>query len=432
MRRALVVVAVSLCAFGAAADGPAATAGQPANGKKFDPSRHAVISTDRADGRYVATRGVVQEMLRKTPPLSFNPSFTADQFKEWKGMVKKELRKVLAFPDLPPAPAPKLLWREKRDGYSLEKWEHYPMSGVAVPFLVLVPDGVSESSPAPAVLCLPGTNYPKESLAGEPDLSPLFAIPEKFREENAMALHYARAGIVAYAVDNPGFGELSDLEIEAGHRKLSYIEMQTLGHHLLNVGWSYMGYAAFVDHRLLEAMRKDRRIDRRRIAVSGHSLGAWMAGYLTVLNEDIVAAVINQGIYHWREAAKCMTGPAADGTRPQPLGIHYFIPGMYCRFDHPDIQAAIAPRPVLYCEGMPERDYRNIYVRAYDIAGAPQNLGMVPFAKYADASKRFAGSPPEGLPNITELYAYYSNDAPDHYFKYKVAVPWLKSKLFDK
>ena len=395
----------------------------------FNPEQHAVISTDRPDGRYVATRGIVQEMLRKKPLLSFDPSFTPQKFAAWKETVKAMLRKeVLAFPDLPPAPPAKRLSAEKRDGYTLEKWEHYPMPGAVVPFLMLVPDGVTEKTPAPAVLCLPGTNRTKESLAGEPERHPFFAVP-RFEKENGMALQYAKAGIVAVAVDNPGFGELSDLEVASGQRYLSHNEVQTFGHHLFNLGWSYMGYAAYVADRLLVCMRHDARIDRRRLATSGHSLGAWLAGYLAVLNDDLAAAVMNQGIYSWREAAKTMTRPAKNGRRPQTLGALFFIPGLYRFFDHPDIQAALAPRPALYSEGLPERDLQTIYRPAYAISGAPENLTVVQFEKYRNPSSRHNGDVPEGIGSLDELWRYYSNDAPQHYFKGEAAVPWLKNVL---
>ena len=65
-------------------------------------------------------------------------------------------------------PPPVRLWREERDGYRLEKWEFYPDDYAAVPFLVLIPEGASAAHPVPGVLCLPGSNHSKESLAGEP------------------------------------------------------------------------------------------------------------------------------------------------------------------------------------------------------------------------------------------------------------------------
>lgn len=49
----------------------------------FDPEKHKIISTDRPDGRYTSTRGLVQHMIRSQHPLlAFDPSFSRDEF--WK------------------------------------------------------------------------------------------------------------------------------------------------------------------------------------------------------------------------------------------------------------------------------------------------------------------------------------------------------------
>lgn len=393
-----------------------------------DVSEYAVIRTDRSDGRYVSTRGVVQEMLRgEKPSLAFRPDFTHEAFVNWQDSVRRKLREVLAFPPDERRPSPKLLSREPRNGYSIEKWEFYPNRFAAVPFLMLVPDGVSPANPAPAVLCIPGTDRSKENLAGEPELHEAFARPH-FEEKNHMALEYVRAGMIAVAVDNPGMAETSDLDRITGQRYQCSGDVNTFAHNLLNLGWSYMGYAAHQDNELLKWIRTLPFVNPRKIATSGHSLGAWIAGYLAVLNPDVAAAVMNQNIYDWREAARVRTKPDAKGCRPRIYGVFFFIPGLYRYFDHPDIQAAIAPRPALYCEGLPERDLTGIYQPAYSVAGAPENLTVVPFDKYREPESRFSGSVPEGLSD-DEYWKANSNDGPQHYFKAAVAVPWLKQVL---
>lgn len=397
-----------------------------------DMRAHAVIKSDRSDGRYVSTRGVVQDLLRTTKEaLAFDATMPDGEFAKWRSEVRTKLRELLAFPSLPAAPAPKLLGQEKRAGYALEKWEHYPMPNVAVPYLALVPDGVSAEHPAPAVLCLPGTSMTKESSAGEPELNSASAIYKDYVRENRMALEYCRAGFVAIAVDNPGVGETADMERVVGGRHRHIGEIAAFGHFLFNLGWSYMGYAAYVDHRLLEVMRGDPRVDRARIAVSGHSLGGWLAAFLAALNEDVAAAVVNQQVYRWHEAVRTMTRPNAAGDRPPILGhgVFYFIPGLYRYMDMPDICAAIAPRPLLLSEGTPERERQEVFLPAWKKAGAPDRLEIVPFEKYKDPASRPATAPPEGLGSITELYGHYANDYPKHYFKGETAVPWLKKTL---
>jgi len=390
----------------------------------FDPEKHKILSTDRPDGRYTSTRGLVQHMIRSQHPLlAFDPAFSRDEFLDWQTKVRNKLQDLMRFPDIPPQPQPRLLSRAKRNGYTLEKWEHYPQPGSVVPFLVLVPDGVSASDSAPAVLCLPGTSRSKESLAGEKELFPVFARPT-FDEINRMALLYAQKGIVAVAVDNPGYAETSDLEQYSGQ---DVIDVATFEQYLLNMNWHYMGLATFQSHQLLKWMRTSGYINPEKIAVSGHSLGAWMAAYLAVLNPDICAVVLNQGIYNWREAAKVRTKPNERGQRPPAFGLFYVVPGMYGWFDNPDIVASLAPRPVLFAEGLPEKNLE-LYQKAYGIMDATDNMTVSQFPKYRAPETRYDGYLPEGL-TTDEFWKLNNNDPPDHYFKADVAVPWLENRL---
>ena len=164
--------------------------------------------SDRPDGRFVSTVGFVHAHLKNLrPKLAFDPEMDPHDFPAWRKAVRGKLRELMCFPEAPEQPEPRQLWREQREGYELQKWEAYPEPLSVVPFLVLVPEGVSES--APAVLCSPGSTASKESMAGElePDGS---KAAHPHWERNRMAWWYAREGIVAVAVDNPGIGELSD------------------------------------------------------------------------------------------------------------------------------------------------------------------------------------------------------------------------------
>ena len=122
----------------------------------------------RADSRSLRTRGAVEGLLRRNPPrLTFNPSeITPETFPAWQAEMKSAMKRLMRHPQEQSAP-PSLVKRVKRPGYTLEKWESYPLDSTAVPFLVLIPDGVDASRPVPAALCIPGFGQPKELLAGE-------------------------------------------------------------------------------------------------------------------------------------------------------------------------------------------------------------------------------------------------------------------------
>ena len=390
---------------------------------KIDPEKYKIISSGRPDGRYVSTRGFVQYFMRnQKPQLAFNPQFSKDEFTKWQTTVRVKLQELMKFPVVPPRPQPKFISKVKRDSYTVEKWEIYPQLGSIVPFLMLVPDSVSAENPVPAVLCLPGTSSSKESLAGEDELHPIYEV-KRFADKNRMAMFYAQQGIIAVAVDNPGFAETSDLEKYTGKGNFDY---GTFTQYLLNMGWHYMGLSVFQNHQILQWMRTRDFINPDRIAISGHSLGGWSAPYLAVLNPDISAVVMNQCIYRWLDASK-RTKPDSTGLRPTAFGLCYVVPGMFKWFDNPDIIASLAPRPLLCSEGGTQTDI-DLIQRAFQIMDAKDNMAVFHFAKYRNPETRYYDYLPEGLDN-NEFLKYINTDPTDHYFKADVAVPWLKNIL---
>ncbi len=394
------------------------------NSTDKDYEKLKVFTSDREDGRFETTRGVVQHLFRtRKPELAFNPNMTADEFKVWQGKVRNKLAEML-LKEFPEQPAPKMLSREKRDGYTLEKWEHYPMPGAVVPFLMLIPDGVNANNPAPVVMCIPGTNRSKESMAGEEDLHNAFYTP-KYHDVNQMALEYTKAGMVTVTMDNPSFGETSDTVKISGNGNGA--DTHTICMYLFGMNWSYLGLATYQNNQLMKWVKELPFIDKKRIATSGHSLGAWQAMYLAIFNPEVSAVVLNQNIYNWFESVKVRTKPGTSGRRPGSFGGFFVLPGMYDIFDHPDLLASLAPRAVLCTEGLPSEDTK-MYQKAYQIMGAPDNFKVIQFKKYESYESRHNAPLQEGLSDA-EFWHQTNNDGPDHYFKGQYAVPWLKERF---
>ena len=394
------------------------------NSLDLDIEKEKVFKSDRADGRFDTTRGILQQILRDTKPeLAFNPDMNKDEFIVWQGKVKERLAQMM-LKKFPEQPAPKMLSREKRNGYTLEKWEHYPMPGAVVPFLMLIPDGVNVNNKAPVVMCIPGTNRSKESMAGEKDLHPAFATP-KYHDVNKMALEYTKAGMVTVTMDNPSFGETSDTVRLSGNGHGA--DVHTISMYLFGMNWSYIGLATYMNNQLMQWVKELPFIDKSKIATSGHSLGAWQAMYLAIFNSEVSAVVLNQNIYNWFESVKVRTKPGNSGRRPGSFGITFVYPGMYEIFDHPDLLASLAPRAVLCTEGLPSKD-TEMYQKAYQIMGAPENFKVIQFKKYESYESRYHDKLPEGL-NDAEFWHMTNNDGPDHYFKGQHAVPWLKERF---
>jgi hypothetical protein len=353
----------------------------------------------------------VHAHLKQVPPkLAFDPKMKAGDFAAWQETVRAKLLEVARFPGVPPQPPPQHVGTVQRDGYEVQKWEAYPEPLSVVPFLALVPAGAGAAAPRPAVLCLPGSGYTKESLAGEPELGggPPTGVPG----HDNMAQWYVKAGMVAVAVDNPDIGETADPL--AGPDEISL--------YLLWAGRSYETLSVFQKLPILAWMRQQAFIAPNQVAVSGHSLGAKPALLLGLLEPALSAVVWNDSVVSWRErAVVCNLGA--------PFVNRQFIPGLIEWFDYPDLMAALAPRPLLICEGGRTRDIERVR-QAYRLVGAEANLQVAYYPRYATPELRPLDDQdmPEGL-TLDEYLRYANVDPSGHWFKENVAVPWLSRVL---
>lgn len=261
-------------------------------------------------------------------------------------------------------------------------------------------------------------------MAAEPELHPKYASSRSF-DKRTMALHYAKAGLVAVAVDNPGVGELSDLERYTTAPDYNY---DAIARELLEIGWSYLGYNSYVDMQVLKWMKGCKFIDKERIILSGHSLGTEAMMVLGVLDTSVYAIVYSDFLCRTLERMIVLTEPDSNGIRPYPNSIFHLIPNFLCNFDFPDIVSFFAPTPIIFTEGGLERDFRQVQ-KAYQIAGHPENLAIYYYPKFTDPKERGKFEQlPEGI-NYETYFAMTNVDPPMHYFKYELVIPWLKRLL---
>ena len=393
----------------------------------FNPKEHAVIKPERSDGRYLSSRGVVHGMLKGIRPrYAFRPDMTTEELKKWQVELREAMREIMCFPVVADQPVPKKIGEVQREGYRVEKWEAYPLQECVVPYLVLIPDGVDKDHPAPTVLCIPGSGETKETSAGEPELNPKFA-EEEPQERWIIALPYVKEGCVAVVVDNAGAGELSDLE---GYTIAPAYRYDAVARYLLELGWSYLGYNAFIHKYVLDWVKEQPIVNQNRIVICGFSLGTESLMVMGVLDPDIYAFVYNDFLCRTLERAIVMTEPDKNGIRPFPNSIRHLIPRFWCNFDFPDIVASLAPRPVLFTEGGLDRDL-NLVRKAYEIAGRPENVEIHFYPKYAapkDRKMLGIDSLPEGI-NRKTYFDLVNVDDPMHDIKAALMIPWIQKYL---
>lgn len=382
----------------------------------------SLVVRPREDGRFVSARGITQSLLAGRPRLEFRPDMKREEFAGWRDSVKMAMERLMHHPAMP-ASEPRKVTETRHDGYRVEKWEAYPLEQAVVSFLVLVPDGVSESEPGGAVLCIPGFGGTKEQLSGV--RAGDFALeqpPVDNPSTNAMAREYAKAGLVAVAVDNVSFGEQKDCGVA------DYLTTSRL---LLEAGWSYLGFNSYQQRMALEWLKRQPYVDPERIGVSGFSLGTEPMMALAMLDDDIKAFVYNDFLCRTRERIMVLTALDKEGRRPFPNSLEHLIPGFLLEFDFPDIVAAMAPRPVLMTEGGLDRDFQ-LVGKAYEIAGEPENAEWHHYPKFADEADRSGlDTLPEGL-DLQTFFRLVNCDPPSHGFKASLAVPWMKRQLSKK
>jgi len=176
-----------------------------------------------------------------------------------------------------------------------------------------------------------------------------------------MALEYTRQGIITVAMENPATNELDD-PVRPGRGP--ELIMNSLW-----VGRPYEGISVFQKLCVLRWLQQQPYVDAGRIAVSGHSLGAKPALILGVLDPTLKAVVWNDGITSWRERAVA--------TNLHRIGGWHYVPGMLAWFDyHPDLEAALAPRPFLATEGGRGPILDRIR-EAYRLLGAPEHYSIL-------------------------------------------------------
>ncbi len=107
------------------------------------PEQHKTVCSERSDGRYLSTYGVVHAMLKDTKPLyAFRHDFTRQEFAEWQKEVRTAMIEIMHHPHITGQPIPVCIEKIQKDGYRQEKWEFYPLPHCVSTFYILIPDKV--------------------------------------------------------------------------------------------------------------------------------------------------------------------------------------------------------------------------------------------------------------------------------------------------
>ena len=263
---------------------------------------------------------------------------------------------------------------EQRDGYRVQRLVFDSEATMAVPSLLLVPDG-AERDPRPAVVAVHGHGTTKDSITA-PD-----------GDDGVDYGHrLAAAGLVVLAPDLRGFGERSDWTPEDHY----HCDVDLVNAVL--VGTTPLAQNLWDMARCIDVLQSLPFVDRDRIGVCGWSYGGTIALFLAAWDQRVTAALVS-----------CYLSSIPSSHRmPWNLCGSQVLPGMADELDHAQLAALVAPRSLIVESARDDLIFPLDAARssvaaarlAYEAAGAADRITHV----VVDGDHRFDGT--ETLPAL--------------------------------
>ncbi|UUU34824.1 dienelactone hydrolase family protein [Streptomyces sp. CA-210063] len=232
--------------------------------------------------------------------------------------------------------------RSEGDGYTRELVTFSLTRYSRVRGALLTPHG---TGPFPAVLLLHdhGARFDigKEKLVrpwyDDTRLTSAQAWADRYFSGRFVGDELARRGYVVLALDALGWGDRGPV---------TYDQQQALASNFSNLGSSLAGLMAREDVRAAAFLAGLDRVDRRRVAALGFSMGAFRAWQTAALSDDIAAAAS----VCWMTGLKEVMVPGNNILRGQSS--YYMLhPGLARHLDFPDVASIGAPKPMLFLHG---------------------------------------------------------------------------------
>jgi dienelactone hydrolase len=255
--------------------------------------------------------------------------------KRWQDSDRAKTRATLlrCLGDMPARPDPakvKVVSREDKDDYVLQRFEFHNGVDMVVPGVLLIPK--NRKGPVPAVIALHGHGSSKESVCTD------------MKNGQLVGAQLAKRGYVVAAIDAAFNGErVGKGPAGAKLDKGSYPQELSLFKLYLWQGRCLWGMMLREEQCLIDYLETRPEVDKTRIAASGMSMGCTRSWWLAAIDDRIQAVV---GVACFTRYTELI----AHGNL-RKHGIYYFVPGVLQHFDTEAIHALIAPRPHLELSG---------------------------------------------------------------------------------
>ncbi|WP_217235760.1 dienelactone hydrolase family protein [Streptomyces sp. AC555_RSS877] len=275
-------------------------------------------------------------------PLAWGTSPVRD-FRSWRRAARSKVEEHLLVDRQDKTPyAPEFTAGPQGEGYTRELVTLSLTSYERVRGTLLTPHG---TGPFPAVLLLHdhGARFDigKEKLVrpwyDDTRLASGQAWADKYFSGRFVGDELARRGYVVLCLDALGWGDRGPL---------TYEQQQALASNFYNLGSSLAGLMAREDARAAAFLAGLDRVDARRVAAVGFSMGAYRAWQTAALSDHLAAAAS----MCWMTGLKEMMVPGNNTLRGQSS--YYMLhPGLPRFLDFPDVAGIAAPRPMLFFSG---------------------------------------------------------------------------------
>ena len=286
---------------------------------------------DRARGEGFAPLDGLNGWWQDFQPCLPYGATTREEWTAWRRQLRTAVQAHLGTLPPPLALAPRLSAQGRFAGDIAYRYgEVETAEGFIVPFLVLVPPGVTAATPG--VLCLHGHGDGMNPLVGLDAAGQ----PLDGEYEHTFALEACRRGFVVLTFDLLGFGRRRDFAYNAQFAENSCNSPSKIALHL---GATMLGLRVSDARRMLALLGMQPEVDAERLGVVGISGGGAVAFFTTLLDDRVRAATISG--YFNRFSAFMQVPHCVDN----------FVPGLATVAEMPDMACAIAPRPLLISQG---------------------------------------------------------------------------------
>jgi dienelactone hydrolase/lysophospholipase L1-like esterase len=286
-----------------------------------------------AEYREAAARrdALVPMSYRKLKVGNFQIPANAAAWNEQRPTIIRTVRQSLGdLPPRPPPPQARIISRELRQGYTLERVSLENGVDGEVTAILLIPE--RPKRPVPAILWLHSSTPDKTQLI----------IPGTNGGAESLGEVFVRAGYAVLAPDSYWHGDRAGTG-PSGAAEAGRTEQEDI--FKLNQWFGRTLWGMFVrdDQVALDYLCSRPEVDTSRIGATGMSMGSTRAWWLAAVDERIAAVV----------AVACLTryqNLIAHGELRQH-GVYYFASGLLKHFDSEGVLALIAPRPFLALTG---------------------------------------------------------------------------------